>query len=391
VSETQEHTNQDLEQIGRKGSRLFSVDALRGLIMIFMALDHANLLIAQKHSSGEYWGGAFPVYYDGLAFVTRFVTHLCAPGFFFLMGVGMTLLARARQRQGWGRWAIVRHFLLRGALFMALQLLVINRAWELSPGGWGIQIYIGVLFALGGTMILGSLLLWLDPIYVIGIAVVLLIGTELLAPNPSQWGPGMSALQLILLVPGGRVVGSGGGMLWVTYPVLPWLELVVLGLAFGQWLAEEPRKAFKRALVIGAACLPAFAVIRYLDGFGNIRPRMGNSWTDFLNPVKYPPSITFTLLTTGINLLLLWLFAQVRERGQKLLQPLAVFGRVPLLFYLTHPFLYLGMAYLLTPNGTSIPMMFPLWLVGLLILFPLCLWYGRLKQRQPSGSVLRFL
>jgi hypothetical protein len=118
---------------------------------------------------------------------------------------------------------------------------------------------------------------------------------------------------------------------------------------------------------------------------------MGNTWTDWLNPVKYPPSITFTLLTTGINLILLWLFSLARGLGQKLLRPLAVFGRAPLLFYLTHVFLYVVMAYLLTPQGTSIPAMVPLWLLGLLILFPLCWWYGRLKQRQPAGSALRFL
>jgi uncharacterized membrane protein len=381
-----------LKQADRKDTRLFSVDALRGLIAIFMALDHANLLVAQKHSPGEYWGGAFPVYYDALAFVTRFVTHLCAPGFFFLMGAGMALLARSRQRQGWSKWAIIRHFFLRGVLFVVLQLLVINRAWELSPGGWGIQAYIGVLFALGVGMIAGSLLLWLKPTYLLCIAVGLLIGTELLVPDPSLWGPGKGPLELILLVPGGWTFGAGkGNLLWVTYPVLPWLELIVFGLAFGQWLAEDPRRAFKRALVIGAACIPAFAAIRYLDGFGNIRPRMGNSWTDFLNPVKYPPSITFTLLTMGINLVLLWLFAQVRERWQKYLLPLVVFGRAPLFFYLTHPFLYLVIAYLLTPKGTSIPVMYPLWLLGLLILFPLCWWYGRIKQRQLSGSVLRFL
>ena len=391
MSQTNEHHSETPKQADDKGPRLFAVDALRGTIVVFMALDHANLFIAQKHSSGEYWGGQFPVYGDALAFVTRFVTHLCAPGFFFLMGVGMALLARSRQRQGWSKWAIIRHFLLRGALLMILQLVVVNRAWELSPGGWGIQVYIGVLFALGGTMILSSLLLWLDPIHLIGITVGLVIGTELLSPDPSQWGPGMSALRLILLVPGGRSTAIGGGMLWVNYPLLPWLELVVFGLAFGRWLAEDPRKAFKRALVIGVACLPAFAAIRYLDGFGNIRPRVGNGWTDFLNPVKYPPSIAFTLLTMGLNLVLLWLFAQVRERWQRFFLPLVAFGRAPLLFYLTHTFTYLAIAYLLAPRGTSIPAMYPLWLLGLLILFPLCLWYGRFKQRQPAGSVLRIL
>jgi uncharacterized membrane protein len=303
----------------------------------------------------------------------------------------MALLARSRQRQGWDNWAVTRHFLLRGVLLMALQLLVINRAWELSPGGWGIQVYVGVLFALGGAMILGSVLWPLDPSYLFGLAAVLLIGTELLVPSSDQWGPGRSTLELILLTPGGRHMGTGGGLFWVSYPILPWLELVVSGLAFGQWLAIDVRRAYNRALTIGAACLPAFAVIRYLDGFGNIRPRMGNTWLDFLNPVKYPPSIAFTLLTMGINLILLWLLARTGKRGQKLLLPLAVFGRAPLLFYLTHAFLYLGIAYALAPRGTSLLTMYPLWLLGLLILYPLCSWYGELKQWQPASSLLRLL
>ncbi|MCK4901373.1 MAG: hypothetical protein KAS38_21500, partial [Anaerolineales bacterium] len=80
---------QNLENKSSTSTRLFAVDALRGLIIIFMALDHANFFVAHKHSPGEYWGSGFPVYYDSLTFMTRFVTHLAAPGFFFLMGVGM--------------------------------------------------------------------------------------------------------------------------------------------------------------------------------------------------------------------------------------------------------------------------------------------------------------
>jgi uncharacterized membrane protein len=132
-------------------------------------------------------------------------------------------------------------------------------------------------------------------------------------------------------------------------------------------------------------------VMRYLDGFGNIRPRMGNSWIDFLNPVKYPPSMTFTLLTTGVNLILLSLFSRARERVQRLLQPLVVFGQAPLFFYVLHLFLFAGVARALTPDGTSIPAMYPFWLLGLLVLFPLCLWYGQFKHRQPANSILRFL
>jgi uncharacterized membrane protein len=307
------------------------------------------------------------------------------------MGAGMALYAVSRRKRGWSRWAVTRHFLIRGGVLVALQLLVINRAWELSPGGWGINTYIGVLVALGGTMILGSLLLWLKPTYLLALSVALAIGTELLVPDPSQWGPGMNVFRLLLLVPGGITESGPLLPLWVNYPVLPWLELVVFGLAFGYWLAEDPRRAFKRGLALGGAFLAGFAVLRYLDGFGNIRPRMGNGWMDLLNPVKYPPSITFALLMVGIDLILLWLFARVAERWPRVLSPLAVLGRAPLFFYVLHPFLYAGIGHLLTPGGTSLLAMYPYWLLGVLILFPVTLWYGHFKRRQPTGSLLQFL
>jgi predicted acyltransferase len=135
--------------------------------------------------------------------------------------------------------------------------------------------------------------------------------------------------------------------------------------------------------------LLTFVVVRYLDGFGNIRPRMSDSWMAFLSPVKYPPSMSFTLMTTGVNLILLWLFSRVSEGAQRYLQPLVIFGRAPLFFYVLHLFLYAGIGHLVAPEGSSIPSMFPFWLLGLLILFPLCLLYGRFKHRQPANSILR--
>ena len=368
-----------------KPSRLLSLDGLRGLIMVLMALDHANHFIAEQHSPGEYWGGPFPAYDSALAFITRLVTHLCAPGFFFLMGVSMFLFANSRRKQGWSEGVIIGHFFVRGGLLIALQLLVVNRAWEHSPGGWGPETYIGVLFALGGTMILGSLFLWLKPLYLLPLTVVLVLGTELLTPHPGDWSQMFQPLGRLLLIPGGTLE------LWVNYPVLPWLELVALGILFGRWLADDARRALNRALWLGGTFLLAFLVLRALDGFGNIRPRSGSTWIDFLNVVKYPPSITFNLLTMGVNLLILGLLARASERLERSLQPLIVFGRVPLFFYLTHLFLYAGLGLWLVPRGTSILSMYPCWLLGLLILYPLCLWYGQLKHRQPANSVLRFL
>jgi uncharacterized membrane protein len=381
--ENLEAGNED-ERFGPRVSRLLPLDALRGLIIVFMALDHANHFITQKHSSGEYWGGSFPVYHDALAFLTRLVTHLSAPGFFFLMGVGMLLFANSRRKQGWGEWAIVGHFLIRGGVLIALQLLVVSRAWELSTGGWVLETYIGVLFALGGTMILGSLLLWLKPQVLLPLTVVFVLGAELLTPDPDQWNQAFQPIVRLLLVPGGNL------RLWVNYPILPWLELVSFGLVFGHCLIDDSRKAFERALKLGIAFFLAFVMLRAVNGFGNIRPRAGNTWIDFLNMVKYPPSITFNLLTMGVNLVIVGLFARmIRDRWQSP-QVLAVFGRVPLFFYLTHLFLYAGLGHWLTPHGTSILDMYPYWLLGLLILYPLCLWYGWLKHRQRASSLLRF-
>jgi len=370
-------------------ARLFAVDALRGLIIVFMALDHANMFIAHKHSPGEYWGSGFPVYHNALAFMTRFVTHLSAPGFFFLMGVGMLLFADARQKRGWGKWAIIQHFLIRGAVLIAIQVLVVNRAWELSGDGWP-TIYIGVLFALGSAMILSSLLLWLKPIYLLLIALVLFIGTEFLVPAPELWGTFQFTnpndyIKAIWILP------SGNANLWSNYPILPWLELVVFGILFGHWIRRDQKQAYGSALKIGIGLLLAFLVIRYLDGFGNILPRMGNTWIDYLNLVKYPPSITFTLLTMGLNLILLGLLAKASEKLQTFFYPLVVYGRAPLFFYVVHLFLYAGLGLWLAPEGTSLVSMYPYWVLGLLILFPVCLLYERLKQHPPANKVLRYL
>ncbi len=366
-----------------QSSRLQPLDALRGLLMALMALDHTSQFVAQRHSSGEIWGGSFPVYRDPLAFVTRLVTHPCAPGFAFLMGAGMLLFARSRETQGWTRFAIVRHFALRGVVLIALKFLVINRAWELSPGGWGFDVYVGVLFSLGAGMILGSLLLWLKSWQCIVLSAGLTGLVEWLTPDPSSWLRPVGLVPRLLYLPG------GDSRLWVNYPILPWLAVIALGMAFGQWLLPDPARAFRRSLWLGMALLVVFVPLRYLNGFGNIRTRQGNDLVSFLNVVKYPPSATFLLLTLGVNLLLLAMLASVSAKHAGWLRPLLVFGRVPLFFYVTHLFLYAAMGRLLTPQGTSVTGMYPYWLLGLLLLYPLCLSYGHLRERQPAASWLR--
>lgn len=363
-------------------SRLLPVDAMRGFIIVVMALDHANFFVAGQHPSPEHWGLPMPVYPDAMSFLTRFVTHIAAPGFFFLMGVGMLMFSQSRGARGWTKWRIMRHFWIRGGLLILLQLLLVNRAWEMSPD-WGLNLYFGVLFALGGTMILGSFVLWFRPTILLLLAIIFFFGTELIHPDPTQLDLLSSELpRLLLLHPGGE------NSLWVNYPILPWLELVLFGMFFGHWLLKDEKEAYRRGLLVGGAFIVTFMILRWFDGFGNVRPREGDAWIDFLNLVKYPPSMTFTLLTMGINLTFLWVFSKLSARPQ-FLMPLAVFGRSPLFFYILHLFMYAVLGMLLTPQGTSFPIMYIFWIVGLILLYPLCFFYGRFKAAQPAGSIAK--
>jgi uncharacterized membrane protein len=349
-----------------------------------MALDHANYFVAQAHSSGEYWGGFFPAYPTAAAFLSRLITHPAAPGFFFLMGVGAALFAHRRGTEGWRPGQIRGHLLLRGALLIALQLLVVNRAWELTPGGWGVAIYIGVLTALGGAMLVSAWLIGVKPLVLLIPAAALLIATDLICPGASRWAEPFHPLLRLLLIPGGNRA------LWVNYPLVPWLGLTVLGLAFGGWLRRDSVRAYRLSLWIGLGALLLFVLLRLGNDLGNIRPR-GGGWIGFLNVVKYPPSLTFVLLTMGFNLIVLRLLSLIGKGSSCRWDPLLVYGGTPLFFYLLHLFLYAGMGRLFAPAGTSLSRMLLYWLLGLAVLYPLCLGFRALKRRQSSRSPLRLL
>ncbi len=355
------------------------MDALRGFIIVVMALDHANVFIARAHPPPEMWVGSFPSYASALPFLTRWVTHLAAPGFFFLMGAGMMLFAAGRRRIGWSEGAITRHLMLRGLLLVALQFLIENRAWALGEGS-RFPVYFGVLFGLGATMVIGSLLLRLNSLLLIATSLALILATQMFA---TLWNGPVTIVMQILFLP-----GSSGNLL-VYYPPLAWLGLVAFGMAFGNWLQDRDR-GYRAALFIGAGLLFFFVLIRLWGGFGNIRPAAAGDWISFLNVVKYPPSMVFIFLTLGIDLLLFASFARIPERFSLVLTPLTLFGSTALFFYLLHLYLYATIGLTVAPRGIGIPAMYPYWLLGLVILAPLCFLYGKFKRQQPPDSLLRF-
>ena len=380
------------------GGRLVALDAHRGLIMVLMAIDHASYFIARVHSA-EFWGTELPAYPSVFWFWTRWVTHLCAPGFFFLMGIGMTLFASSHLKAGWDEGRITRFFVIRGLFLILLQVLVENAAWNVGDlfadpgamvlrgggvpgGGTGGMIYLGVLFALGGAMVFWALVRR-APLWFIGlISLASAVATQILTPGRDHADVLYSPLIRMLIIPGHTNI-------WVVfYPVVPWLGPTGMGLLFGEMLQRDPDRVGRIAGWIGFGFLVLFVILRVTGGFGNFN-QVPPGAIGFLNVIKYPPGLDFLTITMGMNLVLMSLWRRFAPRLQNDHHPLLVFGRVALFFYLLHLWVY-GLLGLFSTGGSGLGTMYGFWLLGLLILYPLCHWYNGFKHKKPFTSLWRF-
>jgi len=363
------------------GPRLLALDAARGLIMMLMAIDHMRMML-MPHPL-EIWDAALPVYNSAGPFLTRFVTHFCAPGFFFLMGAGMVLFAEARGKAGWRQPKIAGHWMLRGLLLVVVDQLVINPVLNGAPTPMTHQ----VLTGLGGAMIIGALLLRLRawPLAALGAAIVLV--NQVLPSALVAWHVPLTPLVRFLLLPG------QSGQWFFLYSLFGWLGVAVLGMAFGRaWLAHGSR-VFRWMLAVGLLALPLFVLVRLGGGFGNIRAIEGRGWIGFLNVVKYPPSLALLLLTLGVLGILLYLFEQAGPRLSRWGKPYLVFGQTALFFYVTHIFTYKVLQIMWVGEqgvaGVNLPTMYAGWAAGLLLLYPICLIYGQFKRQTHAASLWR--
>ena len=386
--------NKEVPTTTKTNDRLLWLDGLRGLIMVLMAIDHASYFVAKVHW-GEFWGLPIPDYGTGAAFLTRFVTHICAPGFFFVMGIGMMLFANGRYNLGWSNGRVARHFAIRGALLILFQNILENPTWLigdlLNPvnigdppgGGSSVIIHLGVLFSLGASLIIWGLLLRANLTVTLIISFVAIIIPQIFVPTLTSTSTLYSPLLLLTTLP------AHTNILQVYYPILPWLGMAGIGVAFGKLLLRDAERAYKTALFTGIIALILFVVLRLLGGFGNFHPPQNDTWISFLSVTKYPPSLTYILLMMGTLLLLVYLFAHADAWLGRWGKPLLIFGKVPLFFYIVHLYLYLIIG-LLFPSGTGTLMIYVTWLLGLVILYPLCLWYGHFKQSKAPDSIWRF-
>ena len=370
--------------------RLVSIDLLRGLVMILMTLDHTRDFFSNVGFNPlDLNQSNIPL------FLTRWITHLCATSFILLAG----LAAFLSLKRGKTKAQLARFLVIRGFWLIFLELTVISLAWTFYPGFF----MAGVLWAIGWSMVVLALLTQL-PISSIAIfGVMLIIGHNLF--------DGVQAEQLgnfgwiwAFLHERTMFAPQSGIRFFLVYPLIPWVGVMACGYALGNILTKTKTQRLRWLLNLGWGLIVSFVVIRGSNIYGDPKPwsvqsSLQETVLSFINCHKYPPSLLYLLITLGMAFLILYVFESKRF---PILQPLLIFGRVPLFFYIIHLWLihfaaiFLAlpkygfqafiMPYLLSsamPDdyGYDLHHVYVLWIIMLIILYPLCHWFTNYKSK----------
>jgi uncharacterized membrane protein len=380
------------ESVSPKRVRLESVDVVRGVIMILMALDHTRDFLAPPGVSPTNLATTtIPLFF------TRWITHFCAPVFFLLTGTGAFLSLRKKSKRELSR------FLFTRGLWLIFLEVVLFRCFVLQFNFDYHITFLDVLWALGWAMIVLSGLVYLPAPAVSAFGIVMIASHNLFdsvqSSNPI-WSI-LHSLNFILANPQHSV--------FVAYPLIPWVGVTAAGYGLGQIYNWDPgrRKAF--LLRLGIALVAAFLVLRGINIYGDpfrwaTQKSAAFTVLSFLNTTKYPPSLLFLLMTLGPVMIFIW---AVDTRTPQFLRPALVIGKVPMFYYLLHFLLIHLLAvavcfacygqvhwmfespgidqFPFTPPpgwGFSLPIIYLFWASVVLALYPLCRWFAALKQRR---------
>jgi uncharacterized membrane protein len=391
--------------------RLVSVDILRGLAMVVMALDHTRDFMSYLRIAPEDVAHTY-----GALFFTRFITHYCAPIFSFLAGTGAFLSTR----RGKSIPQLSSFFLSRGLWLVLLEFTVVDFAWGFVP--WA---HAGVIWILGWSMVVMAVIVWL-PVRWIAVLGVGMIATHNLLDGIHAASFGKFSWLWIFLHSPGSIPVTADFSLSTRYVLIPWVGVMAAGFAFGAVLQRPDRR--KWILTLGISATSLFFVLRGFNVYGNgivetasryassagpwsVQPTISLTVISFFNTLKYPPSLQYLLMTLGPSLILLGLLDGVRaQRG--LGRILVVYGRVPLFYYVLHIYLLHIMAYVVSlafhqsiwhgtviadfaqkPSGYGhgLPFIYAMWILAVAILYLPCLWFMNFRSRHRDWGWLSYL
>ncbi len=382
-------------------TRLECIDRLRGIVLILMVLDHIRDFMCPGMPSPETVPNVGPA-----LFLTRFVTHFCAPVFFLLAGMSAFYYRKQKASQ----LSLVRFLITRGLWLIFLELTVVHVGWFFTAPFSG-SILLQVIWALGWSMIVLGALSWL-PTPAILVLSVLTICLHHLIPIPqgffsvSEWG-----WDWVLAFLHGRLAPvSWPGTQWpgslalIIYPLVPWVGVMGLGFGLAPYLVDPDTRA-RRCFIAGGILCGLFVLLRFYNMGLDPNP-FRKGWIDFLNTTKYPPSLPFLAMTLGPALLALGALDSI---GFGRARWLLVYGRVPLLFYIAHLYLahIVGVLWFRVDTGewvlnlipplrfalrpAALPWVYAAWISIVALLYWPCLWFMRLREKHRDWWWLSYL
>lgn len=366
--------------------RLHSIDVLRGFVMVLMALDHVRDYFTEARFDPLDLSQT-----DAALFLTRWITHLCAPIFIFLAGASAHLMSRRCTPQELRRFLVTR-----GLWLMALEFTVVYFMWSFNLR-YEDGLILQVIWAIGASMIALAALSFLSRWSIAAIAVAMIAGHNLFDGVAPELFGSLAWMWRLLHVQGETPFAL------VLYPLIPWTGVMALGYCTGALFELDSRERRRILFATGALSLAAFVLLRALNGYGdptpwNTQPSPALTFLAFLDLAKYPPSLMYLLATLGLGALLLGAF---ENGGGRMAERLRTFGRVPLFFYVLHigaahlaaglVSLAMGFGPTLLTNvwlhvpagwGFGLPGVYLAWLSIVAILYPACRWFAQLKQRR---------
>lgn len=379
--------------------RIQSLDLLRGLVMIVMALDHVR---------DYFHAGSFVIDPTDLSktnvafFATRWITHFCAPVFMFLAGSSAFLMGQKKTKK-----QLSIFLLTRGLWLILLELTIVGFGWsfEIDIHHFGLL----VIWALGACMVVLSGLIWLPFNAILVIGLLLVCGHNAL-DTVHVPGNTLGAFGWKLLHEQGQ--GTLGSVtFFVMYPILSWIGVIALGYCLGKLYATDFDAAKRKKILklLGLSAIVVFVALRYINIYGDAahwssQPVTAFTILSFFNTTKYPPSLLYLTMTLGPALLFLAYSENITSRFSNIIK---IYGRVPMFYYLCHLYLIhlgaLAMVYIqgfklsdldkgLPPGlGVNLGMTYAIWLTVIIILYPLCKWYDKFKSSHRGNKWLSYL
>jgi uncharacterized membrane protein len=388
--------------------RIESIDLLRGIVIVIMALDHVRDYF---HAANFVYDPTDLAQTNAAVFFTRWITHFCAPVFVFLAGTSAFLVGERKTKK-----ELAAFLLKRGLWLMLLEVTVISFAWNFNPDYPTFRLQ--VIWILGLSMVCMSALIYLPPKIILASGLLILF-THNLFDNLHVTGNSFADFLLAELHERKRF-NFGGHFFTTGYSLLAWLSTMMLGYCFGALYKKDMTPALRKKYlwIIGVSAIAIFILVRSINVYGDmqpwkIQPSFIMTVCSFLNVTKYPPSLLYTLMTLGPASIVLALIEKPLSRfGQIII----VYGRVPLFFYILHLFLIHLLAIVavvasgrpwtqmifttmqnakdspwLTGYGFSLAGTYLVWLLVVLLLYPLCKWYDQYKSNHKEKWWLSYL